>query len=206
MGGMERDPRQLTRRRAGRASGSPAGALDVPQLATLGGVDARVPLLSPAGRGLLALTGFVLVLICSLVSVPAATGASPCATKVVDDWYDNGRIDNRYALPCYDEAIDAISPDIRDYIDAEEVIARALQRAARERGIAKKPHSRPRTPSVIQSPPPKDVPSVDTSAATAIPIPLLVLAALSVVLLASGASGYVIRRRREARIDRSDVS
>jgi len=165
----------------------------------LGDVDPRVLLSSPARRGRLVLRGFVLAVIGFLVLVPTATGANPCATKVLSDWYDNGRVDNRYALRCYDEAIDAIPSDIRDYIDAQEVIARALQEAAHERGIAREPRSRPRTPSVIQNPSPKDVPSVDTSASTSIPIPLVVLAALSMVLLASGTSGYLIRRHREGR-------
>jgi len=51
---------------------------------------------------------------------------------VLADWDDNGRIDGIYNLFCYQDAIDAIPFDIRDYADAEEVIARALQEASRE--------------------------------------------------------------------------
>jgi len=137
----------------------------------------------------------------SLVLVPAATATSPCASKVLADWYDNGRIDNRYPLRCYDEAIDAVPTDIRDYTDAQEVITRALQEAARQLGVAA-PRSTPRTPSVIQDPKPQDVPVVNTAAPSSIPIPLVVLSALSVILLGSGAFGYVVRRRRDAEIAR----
>jgi hypothetical protein len=170
----------------------------------LGVVYVRVPHFSAARCARLVIGGFVLALVVSLGFVPTASGTSPCATKVLSDWYDNGRIDNRYPLRCYDEAIDAVPSDIRDYVDAQEVIARALQQAASERG-ARQPRSRPRTPTVIQDPSPRDAPPVDTAAPTSIPIPLLILASLSLVLLGTGALGYVIRRRREARIERSGI-
>jgi hypothetical protein len=60
-----------------------------------------------------------------------AFAATPCAKKVLADWFDNGRIDRLYPLHCYEEAIDAIPSDIRDYANAEEVISRALQSALR---------------------------------------------------------------------------
>jgi hypothetical protein len=169
----------------------------------LGAVYVRVPHLSAARRACLAIGGFVLAFVASLALVPTASGTSPCATKVLSDWYDNGRIDNRYALHCYDEAIDAVPSDIRDYVDAQEVIARALQEAAR--GAGRRPHSTPRTPSVTERLQPKDVPTVDTAAPTSIPIPLVVLASLSLALLSTGAAAYVIRRRREAKIERSKI-
>ena len=162
----------------------------------LGVVYVRVPHFSAARRARLVIGGFVLAFVASLAFVPAASATSPCATKVLSDWYDNGRIDNRYALHCYDEAIDAVPSDIRDYVDAQEVIARALQEAAHERGAGRQPRSTPRTPSVIESPEPNGVPTVDTTAPTSIPIPLVILASLSLVLLSAGAFGYVMRRRR----------
>ena len=39
-----------------------------------------------------------------------------------------------YALPCYEEAIDALPTDIRDYTNAEDVITRALSSAVRPSG------------------------------------------------------------------------
>ena len=58
-----------------------------------------------------------------------AAAATPCGKKILADWYDNGRIDRLYPLHCYEEAIDAIPADIRDYVDARDVIERALQAA-----------------------------------------------------------------------------
>jgi hypothetical protein len=66
------------------------------------------------------------------LSVASTAGAATkCGQQVLADWYDNGRIDKLYPLNCYEEAIDAIPDDIGPYVDAEEVITRALQGALR---------------------------------------------------------------------------
>jgi len=67
----------------------------------------------------------------ALMLAGTATAATPCGKKVLADWFDNGRIDRLYPLHCYEEAIDAIPDELRDYADAEEVIERALQAALR---------------------------------------------------------------------------
>jgi hypothetical protein len=145
----------------------------------------------------LAAHAFVLALVVLAGFAAQAGAASPCATKVLSDWYDNGRIDGLYPLRCYDEAIDAVPSEIRDYTDAQEVIARALQDAARAQGVTVRRISRSKTP--LGLPPGTTVPPVvDTSAPSAVPIPLLVLGGMSVVLLSAGAFGYVARRRRDA--------
>jgi hypothetical protein len=128
--------------------------------------------------------------------VPVATGTSGCATNVVADWYEDGRIDNRYALYCYDEAIGAIPSDVRDYTDAQEVIARALEGAARDPGLSRHAPRTPRTPSVVVNPPPRDVPMVETSSPSSIPLPFVVLGSLSLALSCAGAFGYLKRRCR----------
>jgi hypothetical protein len=60
-----------------------------------------------------------------------AGAATKCGKQVLADWYDNGRIDKIYPLNCYEEARDAIPKDIGPYVDAEDVITRALQSALR---------------------------------------------------------------------------
>ncbi len=72
----------------------------------------------------LALAG--LILLALTVAGPAA-GASTCAKRVIDDWYDNGRVDGTYPVHCYDDAIDALPRDVRDYSSAKDDIQRALQ-------------------------------------------------------------------------------
>ena len=68
---------------------------------------------------------------------PRAAGAAPsCGRQVIDDWYDDGRVDRTYALHCYDDAIEALPPDVRHYSSAQEDIERASRRAARRRSPA----------------------------------------------------------------------
>ena len=71
----------------------------------------------------------VLSVVASLSFASTAGAATKCGQQVLADWYDNGRIDRLYPLNCYEEAIDAIPNDIGPYVDAEEVITRALQGA-----------------------------------------------------------------------------
>jgi hypothetical protein len=140
----------------------------------------------------LAAAAFAAVLttaIAALVVSSGAVAATPCGEAILADWLDNSRIDRVYELPCYEAAIDAIPSDLRDYTDAEDVIARAFQNASGRRLETRKPQSR-----LSDTLPP--VPTVHASSAAAVPLPLLVLGALALTLLAAGGLGYVSRRRR----------
>ena len=62
---------------------------------------------------------------------------SSCGRAVIDDWYDNGRVDGTYALHCYDDAIDTLPRDVRDYSSAQgRHPARAPGAQARRAGTA----------------------------------------------------------------------
>ena len=90
------------------------------------------PQSSTTRRTVHALTALAVLLASALVALSltgTAAAATPCGKKVLADWFDNGRIDRLYKVNCYEEAIDAIPADLRDYADAEEVITRALQGA-----------------------------------------------------------------------------
>ena len=50
---------------------------------------------------------------------------------MIDDWYDDGRVDGTYALHCYDDAIEILPRDVRDYSSAKDDIQRALQNRMR---------------------------------------------------------------------------
>ena len=67
----------------------------------------------------------------ALVGASPAAAAKSCGEQVIDDWYDDGRVDRTYALHCYDDAIEALPRDVRDYSSAREDIQRALQAAMR---------------------------------------------------------------------------
>jgi len=146
----------------------------------------------------------------------SAAAATACGDKVLADWFDNGRIDRLYPLHCYEDAIDAIPDDLRDYADAEEVISRALQSALRGElapgGADPTPGDDtddPRTPGGPGAPSdpgggPQAAPEVDTSGPSSVPIPLLVLGGMSVALLSAGGLGYLARRRQAAQDELPD--
>jgi hypothetical protein len=156
----------------------------------------------------------------TLAGPVAASATSACGDKVLADWFDNGRIDRLYPLHCYEEAIDAIPPDIRDYADAQEVISRALQAAVGgklapggrdptpgndkqddEKSPGGKNPNDPNGPSGSGS---SAAPDVDTSGPSSVPVPLVVLGGMSLALLAAGGLGYLSRRRQAADADEDD--
>ena len=158
------------------------------------------------------------------LSGPAAAATS-CGKKVVDDWYADGRVDGTYPFHCYDDAIEILPRDVRDYSSAKEDIERALQ--ARMRGEEPPPATSDPTPSdeTPEDPglptdttpgagptgTPTDKPGdpgggteaggeVDTASADSVPIPLLVLAGLALLLVTAGSAGYALRRFQARRI------
>lgn len=143
------------------------------------------------------------------LSGPAdAAKNTPCGKKVLNDWWDNGRVDRLYPPHCYEEAIDAIPEDIRVYSDADEVLTRALQAAVRGKldpgGDDPSPRDdsgrdpfgpvKPGDPGGGGSVAAPDVEGGTSS----VPIPLLVLGGMSLALLAAGGLGYLSRRRQTA--------
>jgi hypothetical protein len=167
--------------------------------------------------GLLALALVALLSLLALAGPAAA--AQSCGRKVIDDWYDDGRVDGTYPLHCYDDAIEALPRDVRDYSSAKEDIQRAMTAALRDEpappatsdptpgdGPVAAPGDPPTTTSTTETGPdsdPKDettpeaAPNLDDEeSASSIPIPLLVLAGLALLLVAGGSAGYLVRRFR----------
>jgi hypothetical protein len=168
------------------------------------------------------LVGLVLAaLLAALAVAGPAAAAQSCGRKVIDDWYDDGRVDGTYPLHCYDDAIEILPRDVRDYSSAKEDIQRAMTNALRgesgppatngpTRGggttttpgddeppttTAKpetNPSSEPRDGNTPEAAPTID----DEDSASSVPIPLLVLAGLALLLVAGGSAGYLVRRFR----------
>jgi hypothetical protein len=167
---------------------------------------------------------FLAALVAMLAVASPAGAAKSCGRAVIDDWYDDGRVDGTYALHCYDDAIEILPRDVRDYSSAKEDIQRALQAA--KRGDAAPPARTDPTPGEKPSTPddpdntdttettgtppadgPNDPPTetlagapTDTESASSVPIPLLILAGLALLLVAGGTAGYVIRRVQARRL------
>jgi hypothetical protein len=132
------------------------------------------------------LRGLALLLLVSLV-LPASADAKTCAERVIDDWYDNYRVDGAiYEERCYREAVASLGLDLRDYGTAEDDILRALAYARRGEldpgdGTGGPPDSGPSAPAV----------AVD---AAGVPAPLLVLGGLGLALLLGGGAATLRRR------------
>jgi hypothetical protein len=162
----------------------------------------------------------------SFAGSASASVATKCGQQVLTDWYDNGRIDKLYPLNCYEEAIDEIPSDIGPYVDAEDVITRALQGALHgnlTKGSTCDPSADGSADDCANSgggknpgdvtgqnpgsdPQAQETPDVNTSSPSSVPIPLLVLGGMSMLLLAAGALGYISRRRQAAQADELDDS
>jgi hypothetical protein len=121
-----------------------------------------------------------------LLLAPAAGAAARCEQRLIDDWSADGRIDKVYELHCYEDAIAALPLELRDYSDLADVIQRSQSAAVVAPEL-------PGTGGVAA------VPVVDTSGMSSYPFPLLLLAAVSLGLLAAGAVSYTHQRRRALR-------
>jgi hypothetical protein len=151
-------------------------------------------------------------------STTAATTTAPmgatgkkCYNALIQDWYD-GRIDKTYPVHCYQDALKHLPQDVKTYSDAYDVISRALADATR--GETKIDPNEPVPPpagettgtgtgttqttttpggGTAQGPINTGLNSGDRGAA-GVPLPLLILGGLALLLVALGATGFLVRR------------
>jgi hypothetical protein len=150
-------------------------------------------------------------------SSAASTTAKGCAQQVVNDWYTHAdkKVHGHYPLHCYQEALDSIGSDVGDYTNAREAIAAAAAAEA----LRCKPDCGPTDSSGThtlkpgekwieyrntydfggQSPPNADAVPVSNSSPSSVPLPLIILAALAVILVLAGAGSYLARRLKANR-------
>ncbi len=153
----------------------------------------------------------------AVASDTAMAKPKSCAQKVIDDWFDDGRVNKIYPLPCYTQAIKKLPPDLLIYGNAEEEIGRALAFAKQGKpdpggkdpsptqtgttetstdttGTTKTGTTKTSTDTTGTTKTGTDTTATDTSGPSSVPIPLLVLGGLAVLLLAAGSAGYLRRR------------
>jgi hypothetical protein len=149
----------------------------------------------------------------------AAEAAKPCWERVIDDWLDNGRIDGVYSARCIEEARKNLPEDVRAYSDIEEKLDAELQERAPQGGSGgggsgsgsgggsgggggtnppvvgePEPDTGPRDEGPIQS-----VLGSGTTDADSIPLPLIILGALALLLMAAGGAGLLARKLQARR-------
>jgi hypothetical protein len=148
-----------------------------------------------------------------------AEAAKPCWERVIDDWLDNSRIDGVYSARCLEEARKNLPEDVRAYSDIEEKIDSALQGSGRSPqaggggdgssgGGSGGSGGSDTTPLVGEPEPdtgPRDEGPIEQALgktqtdATSIPLPLIILAALALLLMAAGAAGVAARKLKARR-------
>jgi len=168
----------------------------------------RLLLLSAVLAGLLA------------VALPGtASAASPCRNKVFNDWYQDGKIASSYPIACYRDALKHIPVDAGIYSSLSDDIRAAMRAAARRaEGLAaprvvgkgfpassgsgsvkgkvvaisnSEQKETPKGTAVVAAPP-----VADTSSSSGLPLPILVLGAIAILLVAAGAVGLGVRHAR----------
>jgi hypothetical protein len=137
----------------------------------------------------------------------AASAKTPCWRQIQDEWVDNRQISTTYPLPCYREAIAHVPEDLRQYSSIEQDILAARQLAARQSRTLQ--GSNPQPPSQAEQNDPDQAlftqgfDKLGPNNADSVPLPLLILAGLSLLLIAAGAAGLVARRFRARRVPSS---
>jgi len=162
----------------------------------------------------LLLVGLLAGLLAAAALPGAASAATPCRNKVINDWYPDGKIASTYPIACYRDALKHIPPDAAIYSSLSDDIRSAMRAALRRAHGLSAPaevgHGAKAigagsvmgtTASVSAAQPPHDASSSGGVVATAsnAPLPILVLGGLALVLVATGAIGAGARYVRSRR-------
>lgn len=161
----------------------------------------------------------------ALVVAASASAKEPCWKTLINDWYD-GRIDNVYPVSCYRDALEHQPEDVAQYSSLGDDINRALAAViagksnGSQGGSGSSPtgtaanstfHGGPKASSggagVTASdgrdegggPVGQAISSLGSDSADSVPVPLIVLGALAILLLALGSAGFVARRLQTRR-------
>ena len=133
---------------------------------------------------------------------PAAAQSS-CWRQVINDWVKNDRVPATYPLHCYRDAIAHVPNDLRQYSSIEEDILAARQQAAR-RGDRRPQVHVPSSQSQNRDPQSglynEAIDSLSPTNADSMPLPLLILAGLSLILMTAGGAGLVTKRVRARKV------
>jgi hypothetical protein len=137
------------------------------------------------------------------VTAPPAAAKTSCGRQIIEDWVADNRIDSPYPLHCYREAIAAVPEDLSVYTGIVEDIMSARNQAARNRTLQSTNPPPPSSASKAGKPDralfARGFDKLGARNVDTVPLPLLILAGLSLLLIAAGAAGLVARRLRSGR-------
>ena len=132
------------------------------------------------------------------VTAPPASAQTPCWKQIIDDWVNDGVIEGVYPLHCYGEAIKHVPNDLAQYTGIIDDITAARQQAARGvrtpqghdgGGPTSEPTSNDPTGGVYN----QAIDKLGPTNSDSLPLPLLILAGLALVMLATGGAGLATR-------------
>ena len=129
------------------------------------------------------------------VSAGTASAATPCWKTLINDWYD-GHIDHTYPIPCYRQALSHLPEDVSTYSSARDDINQAMQLALAGKGPSSGGPSHPRGNGAVG----KLVKNIGPKSADSFPVPLIVLGAIALLLMAAGSAGYLARKMHARRV------
>ena len=132
----------------------------------------------------------------------AANAGTPCWRQVINEWVKTDHVSSTYPLHCYNDAIAHVPNDLRQYSSIEEDILAARQQAVRE--PLRRPTGHVSSPQAATGPKNglynQAVDSLSPNNADSMPLPLLILAGLSLILIAAGGAGLVTRRVKARKV------
>jgi hypothetical protein len=145
------------------------------------------------------------------VAQPAAA-KTPCWRQVINDWDDNHHIDGTYSQQCYREAIANVPADLAAYTSIVDDIVAASRQVLRTTQVYRGSNSRSannhttrKKTATRSAPEPRRglfnvaFDKLGPRNADSVPLPLLILAGLSLLLIAGGTAGLLSRRLRARR-------
>jgi hypothetical protein len=135
-----------------------------------------------------------------------ASAAAPCWKQILNEWTHSqqGHVSTDYPLHCYGEAISHVPNDLAQYTGIIDDITAARQQAARPTRRIQS-HSRSNPEQRTSNDPDSGlynqaIGKIGPTNADSVPLPLLILAGLSLILVAAGGAGLVSRRLRTRKV------
>jgi hypothetical protein len=151
-----------------------------------------------------------LVLLATAAALFAPAGAHaavPCRDKIYNQWYSSGKISTNYPVACYHDALAHVPGDAQVYSNLDSDIKAALQAAlaggkggAVGHGLTSTLSTTSQTKAAVKTkldPHVSSAPGDPASSSSGVPVPILVLGAVALVLIVSGAAGLGVKQYRK---------
>jgi len=151
----------------------------------------------------------VLLATAAVLLAPAGVHAAvPCRDKIYNQWYSSGKISTNYPIACYHDALAHVPGDAHVYSNLDSDIQAALQAALTGggkggpvgHGLSSDPSTTSETKAAVKTqhdPNASSAPADPATSSNGVPTPILVLGALALLLIASGAAGLGVKQYRK---------